>query len=297
MPEKKYYSYDEVFKKDKEFHIDFCYQQNHVKHYHEFMELIYIVKGKGIHYIEGREYDVERGCLLLVNYNQSHSFKSDGMHIYNILIKPDLFSSELVNTDNAFELLSVTSFADFPLIPSQKRTMVHFSGEEMLLIESLLQGVYKEYSASLRGRNSIIKLYITLILSYIFRKMSTGCLNEFEYDKKIPSKILEYIEAHYNEKITLKQMAEKCMYNPSYFSKIFRECYGMSMSEYIQKKRIEYGKKLLVETNLPVDQIGAMVGYDDHVRFYRYFKKIYGITPRQYRFQMSKSSKNNNEQQ
>ena len=52
-------------------------QKAEPEHLHEFVELVYILGGEGIHGIDGVEYAVRRGCLLLINYRQNHYFRTD----------------------------------------------------------------------------------------------------------------------------------------------------------------------------------------------------------------------------
>lgn len=94
--------------------------------------------------------------------------------------------------------------------------------------------MYQEYEGSCLGRETIMKGYITILLSLIFRKMSCGISKDEEAANKIPAEILNYIEAHYNEKISSTQLAEKSFYKPAYFSIMFKECYGMTLTDYLQ---------------------------------------------------------------
>ena len=95
--------------------------------------------------------------------------------------------------------------------------------------------------------------------------------------------IKEYIEANYNKKITLDDLAEKFYINKFYLSKIFRECYGMTVNNYLMYIRITKAKQLLRFTDLSIETIGIQCGIEDVNYFSRVFKKIEGITPRKYR--------------
>ena len=189
----------------------------------------------------------------------------------------------MTRVDNAFEILSLTAFVDFQNFVRNDQSVVRFVGQELLQLEGWIGGLYREYEENGLGREPVMKSYITILLSFIFRKMSCDILKDAEAANKIPADILDYIETHYNEKFSLTQLAEKSFYKPAYFSTMFKECYGLTLTDYLQRKQIEQGCKLLLETDLPAEKIGRQVGYEDNVRFYQYFKKICGVTPNIYR--------------
>lgn len=95
--------------------------------------------------------------------------------------------------------------------------------------------------------------------------------------------VIAYIQEHYNEKITLEDLARCADRNPQYISAVFsREC-GISISEYITSLRVEEAKKLLRSTTMPISQIAQQVGYQDPKYFSRIFRKETGFYPRAYR--------------
>jgi two-component system response regulator YesN len=78
-------------------------------------------------------------------------------------------------------------------------------------------------------------------------------------------------------------LAQKFFYNPSYFSRVFKEKFGMPFVEYITRKRLSYAIELLKNTELSVEEIGRRVGFSDAKGLYRAFSTYLGSTPSQYR--------------
>ena len=277
------YLYKDLFRENELIHVK---RSRHGgvegEHTHEFVEMVYILSGNGKHFIDNKCYEVGKGSLLFINYGQTHSFRSEHpLEYFDILIKPEFLADQLLATQNAFELLTLTAFSAFQTSVCTDRPLVVFTGEELLQVDRTILALQEEYLENRPGRDTIMKSYVTILLTYVFRKMSYG-LHQGE-TARIPGEILEYMEEHFNERLTLNLLATKCFYNPKYFSSVFKDCYGMTVTDYIQRKRIEHGCKLLEETDLPVEEVSRRVGYDDSVRFYRYFKKICGVTPRVYR--------------
>lgn len=94
---------------------------------------------------------------------------------------------------------------------------------------------------------------------------------------------LVFIEQNYDKVITVEDMARNCSLNRSYFGKIFREVIGNSPQEFLIQYRMEKATEKLKLTTSPIGKISVDVGYPNPLHFSRAFKKIYGISPREYR--------------
>lgn len=101
--------------------------------------------------------------------------------------------------------------------------------------------------------------------------------------RKIVNKAVEYIEEHYNEPMTLNDVAEKMFLNASYFCKIFKDEIGESFTRYLMKLRVQKAIKLMDDPTLKMYEIAEKVGYEDAQYFTKMFKSIQGISPMQYR--------------
>jgi two-component system response regulator YesN len=97
------------------------------------------------------------------------------------------------------------------------------------------------------------------------------------------SKILRYLNSHYNEQIKLKEISQIYYINKNYACYLFKRNTGMTYSEYLNKIRMEHAKKLLVSTEYSIFEISEMIGYVDYSYFSKAFKKTYGVTPSNYR--------------
>jgi len=95
--------------------------------------------------------------------------------------------------------------------------------------------------------------------------------------------IFRYIENNYLEQINITQLSEEFHINTCYFSQLFKKEMGCTFTDYLSKKRIEYASKLLLETDLKINEIAEMAGFSDYFYFSRLFRKIKNCSPTEYR--------------
>lgn len=107
-----------------------------------------------------------------------------------------------------------------------------------------------------------------------------------EYAEDTVRQILKYIQEHYNEELSLDQLAELFHMHPVTISKNFKAVTGGTFVNYLKKYRLGEAAKLLVHSNLMVADIGSLVGYKTARYFSDLFRKAYGMTPQSYRRKM-----------
>lgn len=95
--------------------------------------------------------------------------------------------------------------------------------------------------------------------------------------------VLEYIENHYGDGITLESLAGVVGMNPKYFCRVFSSLTHMSPMDYVNFYRIEKSAYLLDSTDLPITAVGLECGFSESSYFTKVFKKYKGLTPRDYR--------------
>ncbi|RKM59942.1 AraC family transcriptional regulator [Butyrivibrio sp. CB08] len=100
----------------------------------------------------------------------------------------------------------------------------------------------------------------------------------------VVSKILDYIDTHLSEDITINAMSAELHYSSDHLSRAFSEATGDSLKHYINAKKIALAQKLLLQNNSPYD-VCFMVGYNNYSSFSRRFSKQIGMSPKQ--FQLS----------
>lgn len=125
---------------------------------------------------------------------------------------------------------------------------------------------------------------LTNMLDDLIRYLSTG--NEEPEDSSLSNtrflQMMAYINENYTQDISLTQMGDELHLNSNYLSQIFKRETGVTFSKYIVNLRIEKAKVLLATGNYSIGKTAQEVGFNDYFYFLKTFKRITGMTPRQY---------------
>lgn len=123
------------------------------------------------------------------------------------------------------------------------------------------------------------KGHLTLFLSRLFRCLELTGQSAVKSD--ICQEIARYMYAHYLEDISLSGLAGALGYSKYHISHIFKEKFGCSFSDYLGSLRAEHAMKLLSATDLSIMEICYASGFNSQRTFYRNFKRVYKLPPRQ----------------
>jgi len=253
------------------------------EHTHDFIEFVYILRGKCVHTIDGKVYPVKKGDMLIINYDQKHSIIGGAGEYINIFLKPEYLNENLADKANAFALLDLVEFSDFKQTLDEIKNSVSFSDFERTTIENILLNLETEMHEKPAGYAVSTRSWFNLLLVMVFRKMSLLLTERFN---GVSEELLMFIKTHCHEKMEMGEIAKKCHYHPAYFSRCFRAYTGMSFTEYLKRVRIDRATQLLANTGLQVLDVCYEVGYSDKTKFFRHFREINGVTPLAYRKQM-----------
>jgi two-component system, response regulator YesN len=127
--------------------------------------------------------------------------------------------------------------------------------------------------------------YIRLRVSQILRETQVNgpLVNMQNSEESILEGVADYIKGNYTKNLTLDQLSRMACMNRFKFCRAFKKKFGESFVSYTNKIRIDRADDLLGNTELNIIDIAYLAGYQSVVHFGRIFKKIHGITPREYR--------------
>lgn len=142
-----------------------------------------------------------------------------------------------------------------------------------------LTDFYFEAVEELNTIKDINELFLKMILDYTEH---VNKVKMYNYSSAI-LKCQKYIFEHLYEKISLSILADYSSMNPCYLSHLFKKEVGVSISDYMQKERIEESKKLILSGKKSLVDIYVPLGFIDQSHFSKTFKKFVGITPKEYK--------------
>ncbi len=238
-------------------------------HWHERMELLYVVSGKIKLRLNNTETVVEPGSIAVIPPEKPHMAISaaDNTGYYTIMFDVKSFYNTASASRGLLEPIAAKT-VDF--------TPVTQDPEIISAVEIMLR---EEYGGD-RSSPLIIISSIYLILGLLYRK----CVSE---NTGIPGgerfkDIIEYISENYCDNISSHSLSRRFGYTEEYFCRQFKSVTGITPMNYINILRLEKSKKLIDNGETLVSRIYAEVGFSDMSYFARRFKKYFGITPGEY---------------
>ena len=144
-----------------------------------------------------------------------------------------------------------------------------------LLTEILLRAKEK---VLLRRKNEQIRQYGELYIDGLAKENRGETANALEV-------AVAYIDAHLAEELSVRDLAASCYVSADHLTRLFKKKYGMTVSEYIQNKRITLAGELLSRGDQTISMVANTVGFGNYSYFTEQFKKHYGVTPREYQKQ------------
>ena len=272
---------DNVFDLTNEFYINFVdLQKTEEVHTHNFIEIVYTLDGRGIHRVDGEEYIVKGGNVLLINYHRRHEIVPiENLRYVDIMIKPEFLSDTLRDTDDLFLLLRLSDFIDVSNLVKKENVFLYFDGEERRKIEFLIDWLREEQMMSAPAGSMILHSALLLILSMLFRKMTESQDTKLSLNKHL----LEYIERNCCNRLLIHELSQKCGYTSEHFSRVFKKNIGMTPSSYVMECRIKKAKELLLTTDNSIETIVFECGFSNRTAFFKKFFELVGVTPLQYR--------------
>ena len=264
-------------------------------HRHEFMELVIVSRGRGIHFTEEEEYPIKAGDIFAITGDTAHGYKDvTGLQVVNILFEPGWFSvlTTLARKSIGFHALFAPESGFGNIYP--RKNKLHLEKKELQEVLVLVRKLIDELATK-------TPLY-EMIVQTVFLQM-VGLLSRF-YDQRelLPTDSLlkvghcvSLMEKDYAQPIRLSSLARAVHLSPRSLLRNFKKIMGISPIDYLIRLRIEKARELLRDSRLSITQIAYLVGFNDSNYFSRQFKKVTGANPGDFypltRFQDTKQYK------
>jgi len=254
-------------------------------HQHDYYQLVYCQKGVGKITVGETVYNAVPGRGYLIKPMEEH----------------DITPKEL------FRLAEVKFTVEDPALDSGLRQLpTELEIDEHASLRLSLKDVIREGLADAMYSHEATNAALCLFLIRLLRKNDVAAVHEpwrsfyFDAPKRRAagddperaldfSMVIDYIERHLSEPITLEDLAKVVHFEKSYLATQFKKLWGISPIRYVNYVRIERAKALLAATDKSVTQIASEVGFASIHYFCRYFKEKEKLTPNEYRLQRQKT--------
>ena len=241
-------------------------------HCHDCYEILYVTEGRGRYIIEGNEYEMHDGSLLVIRPFQYHYVEVDRAVPYERYV---------VHFSTADLPSSVHSL--FALPDSDELSCTFFSRESVS--EAVRAGV-ERFCVARELEDERRDLYLSMVLSEILVLLSSArALRPAPYNSELGARVIRYLNEHIHTDMSLDRIARHFFVSKYYLCRAFKKHNGISIHGYITKKRI-IEAKVLIEAGESASGAAYRVGFGDYSAFYRAYMKVIGKPP-----VMSKSDK------
>ena len=264
--------YEKRVVKDKEFPlvVDYRYyslNSGFAPHWHEDIEIHYILQGEMAGSHDQEAYKVKTGDMLIANSNVLHSGHGDSDKPFKaVLILMNLagMSKRLADRNIMFQQI--------------------ISGDPV--VQEIMTQIDLELTQRSEEHRLICKGLVFQLIGHLMRYYVKEELSEKENIRRIRklerfTPVMYYIEKHYTEDISNRELADIIHLGEDRFNHLFKECMGVSPLQYINGIRMEKAMGFLKMGQYTATEVASMVGIPDYNHFGRMFRKTYGCTPTQ----------------
>lgn len=271
-------------------HFDFHYGVSRVSevetnyHYHDFYEVFLFIKGKVNFVIEGRQYDLQPGNILLIHYHDLHQailYNAERYERFYIWIDPAFFEK---NSTHKTKLDLCFSNLNGRRSRILNTTLADIEDFYPRLIE--LQQA-QEFGSDIRIHNLLLELLIFINLCFIDQEEELWLKHVKE--NPLIRNVIDYVRINLNQKIKLDTLAAAFFVSKAHLSREFKKFTGFTLHAYILKTKLLYSKKLLLEGN-SAKEVYHQCGFVNYSHFIKAFKAEFKITPKN--FQLLEIEKN-----
>ena len=255
-------------------------------HSHDFIEMAYVLHGSITHEIEGKELVMTEGDLLLMNRNTYHAVAMCGQEdiMINFIVLPEFFerSMKLAELEDSpmqrFFMSCILEEANTP-------DYLLFNIKEILPLRHLVENLIWTVKNDVPYRQSTLQLTMALLLRLL--QYHAGQVRSDEPEYGLIWDVQRYIDVHYCDG-SLEDAAEQLHYDYRWLSHEIARKTGKTFTRLLQERRMQQAMYLLKNTDFPVGEVCARVGYANNTFFYKLFRETYGVTPKKIRGGLAK---------
>lgn len=240
-------------------------------HWHNHIEILYVLEGKIDFKVEQRKYLLTEGDMIIINSEIIHSSKLCG-HARYILLQVPLSAFEGV-----YDEIENVVLKEKPTNEESEKLFSYLS----LMLKSVDD---QRQENKIKFISLLYDFFYLLLTSYKVEQKKSGMSSYYGINRISP--IMAYVEKEFRNKITLSEVAEILNVTPEHMCRLFKKYTDMTFNEYLMSLRISAFYQMLQNTNQKISVILEECGITNYKVFIREFKKTFGKTPEMIRNEM-----------
>lgn len=255
-------------------------------HTHNYFEVNYVMMGKCSMIFENKTRELSCGELCFIAPQSRHDVTvSDDSIVISLMIRKNTFESTFFKLLAQEDLLA-SFFRSILYSNKSSANYMMFTTNNSNDIINTIKDIFMESYVSDKYSNTCIISRIHLFFSLLLRNFSDTIQfydNERNDNKHENfSQVLQYIQQNY-QNVTLPDLANTFHYNPSYICRMIKKNTGRTLVDILTNLKLTKASELLLQTDLKIEEISSMVGYENVDHFSKLFKRYYHLPPKKYR--------------
>lgn len=252
-------------------------------HTHEYFQIYYIVRGSLVHFVEKNSSQLTHGDMFIIPPQRTHYIEpTEDTVFYSFSFMPDFLGDNSTSNRLASSFLrSLQSKETYSVRPK-----ISIKPEEIFYVESMMEHILKEFHERPLGYDETVRAYALLLVTMLARnyfEMNVHALpDHFETNKQFVMHCVEYIESNFTDGISLGEIVKRSTMSKSSFCKMFQDLTGHTFNRYLNICRIKKAAEY-IRQGYKITAVYGICGYNDFSTFYRNFKNIMGVSPREYK--------------
>ncbi len=252
-------------------------------HWHNYIELIFMLSGNVRIYLDGKLNIAEKGDLIIINSKEAHYIETEDKNTEYIVIQ---FDPEILQmSSTVFTLKYIIPFSG----PEKKYPRLFRDEDKKQDIRTKVMQIYKEatqkpYAYELAIQGNIVMLFLDIVR--VWHDYGIDIKTDMAIkDKDIDwlNKAISYIDENYQQDISARDVSKICLMSYNYFTTRFKQLLGRSFSSHLSAVRLRHAEHALISTDKSITEIAYDCGFSSTSYFISMFSKCKSVTPQNYR--------------
>lgn len=267
-----------AFSSHNELYVQYLKSENKhnmsVQHYHDTYEIYLQLSGKRYLFYDNTCYTLERGDLAIFAPFDIHYAESR---------ESDYYERYVVNF-RLEDMSKILDSGEFHLLKQKiNPCVVHLTEDRTQKVFELIKRVDEYYNRKGLFSDKLVYSAMLQLLVYVAECIDDETATDGEKISPQIIEVMKYINKHYAEDLNLDNISDIACMSKYHLCRKFKEATGATLLQYINNVRLTKVHSMLINTDMPIEEIAECTGFSSSMQLTRVFKSVYNIPPRMFR--------------